>query len=167
MPFAIHGTVKEGLWYKLIVIVSCRQPTKRWQTSKGKKVARVAVVEFRNSAAAHFPWLRTSRRTRTTRWPTRQNDKFDHGRTQQSYDAGAIADDVLTRMEQRGVVEARALPRGSMPARRFPQELSAHDLDPALASKIQRVHVRFPFPHQPQPVQGCRSLVAPDYRDGL
>ncbi|MBL8514313.1 MAG: PhnD/SsuA/transferrin family substrate-binding protein, partial [Betaproteobacteria bacterium] len=78
----------------------------------------------------------------------------------------AIADDVLTRMEQRGVVKGEAF-RVLYTSPPFPAgSLShAHDLDSALTAKIRECTFTFRFPAElSKAFRGADRFVALDYR---
>ena len=169
VPFAIHGTVKEGLVaYKLIVIVRADSAYKTLADLKGKKVAHVSPSSNSGNLAprALFPAAGLTPDKDYTVAYSGKHDNSIMGVLNKDYDAGAIADDVLTRMEQRGVVKP-GLFRVVYASPPFPAgSLSyAHDLEPALASKIRECTFGFRFPQDlSNSFRGADRFVALDYK---
>ncbi len=169
VPFAIHGTVKEGLVaYKLIVIVRADSPYKTLADLKGRKIAHVSPSSNSGNLAprALFP---AAGLVPDKDYKVAYSGKHDNsimGVLNKDYDAGAIADDVLTRMEQRGVVHP-GLFRTVYTSPPFPAgSLSyAHDLDPALSAKIRECTFAFRFPQDlSNSFRGADRFVALDYK---
>ncbi|MBL8520399.1 MAG: phosphate/phosphite/phosphonate ABC transporter substrate-binding protein [Betaproteobacteria bacterium] len=169
VPFAIHGTVKDGLVaYRLIVVVRADSPYKALADLKGRKIAHVSPSSNSGNLAprALFPAAGLVPDKDYTVAYSGKHDNSIMGVLNKDYDAGAIADDVLTRMEQRGVVKAGAF-RTLFTSPPFPAgSLSyAHDLDPALAGKIRECTFGFRFPAELSGAfRGADRFVPLDYR---
>jgi phosphonate transport system substrate-binding protein len=169
VPFAIHGTVKDGLVaYKLIVIVRADSPYKTLSDLKGKKIAHVSPSSNSGNLAprALFPAAGLAPDKDYTVAYSGKHDNSIMGVLNKDYDAGAIADDVLTRMEQRSVVKpgqfrvlytSPPFPAGSLS--------HAHDLDPVLTTKIRECTFTFRFPQElSNSFRGADRFVALDYK---
>ena len=152
VPIAIHGTVKEGIAaYHLIVVVKKDSPFKTLIDLKGKKVAHVSPSSNSGNLAprALFPKEGLIPDKDYKVLYSGKHDNSVSGVLSGDYDAGAVADDVLIRMIQRGVLkpgelriiyQSQPFPAGSLAL--------AHDLDPALKKQIVDCTFTFRFPSE-------------------
>lgn len=169
IPFAIHGTQKDGLMaYHLILIVRADSPYKTLADLKGKKIAHVSPSSNSGNLAprALFPAAGLTPDKDYTVAYSGKHDNSISGVLNKDYDAAAIADDVLVRMDQRGAVKARDF-RVLYTSPPFAAgSLSyAHDLDPALAGKIRECTFAFKFPPSlVQAFRGADRFVPLDYQ---
>ena len=150
VPIAIHGTVKEGIAaYHLIVVVKKDSPFKTLIDLKGKKVAHVSPSSNSGNLAprALFPKEGLVPDKDYKVLYSGKHDNSVSGVLSGDYDAGAVADDVLIRMIQRGVLkpgelriiyQSQPFPAGSLAL--------AHDLDPSLKKQIVDCTFTFRFP---------------------
>jgi phosphonate transport system substrate-binding protein len=169
IPFAIHGTVKEGLVaYRLILIVRTDSPYRTPADLRGKKIAHVSPSSNSGNLAprALFPALGLTADKDYSVAYSGKHDNSINGVLRGDYDAAAVADDVLMRMEQRGAVKPGAL-RTLYTSQPFAAgSLSyAHDLDPALVAKIRECTFAFRFPAElSNAFRGADRFVPLDYR---
>ena len=150
VPFAIHGTEKDGIAaYHLVVVVKKNGPLKTLADLKGKKVAHVSPSSNSGNLAprALFPKEGLIPDKDYKVLYSGKHDNAVSGVISGDYDAAAVADDVLIRMAQRGVLKPDQLriiyqsppfPAGSLAV--------AHDLDPLLKQKIIDCTFAFRFP---------------------
>ena len=150
VPIAIHGTAKEGIAaYHLIVVVKKDSPFKTLIDLKGKKVAHVSPSSNSGNLAprALFPKEGLIPDKDYKVLYSGKHDNSVSGVLSGDYDAGAVADDVLIRMIQRGVLkpgelriiyQSQPFPAGSLAL--------AHDLDPSLKKQIVDCTFTFRFP---------------------
>lgn len=152
VPIAIHGTAKEGIAaYHLIVVVKKDSPFKTLIDLKGKKVAHVSPSSNSGNLAprALFPKEGLVPDKDYKVLYSGKHDNSVSGVLSGDYDAGAVADDVLIRMIQRGVLkpgelriiyQSQPFPAGSLAL--------AHDLDPSLKKQIVDCTFTFRFPSE-------------------
>ena len=150
VPIAIHGTAKEGIAaYHLIVVVKKDSAFKTLADLKGKRVAHVSPSSNSGNLAprALFPKEGLVPEKDYKVLYSGKHDNSVTGVINGDYDAGAVADDVLIRMIQRGamkpddvriIYKSQPFPAGSLAL--------AHDLDPQLAKKITDCTFTFRFP---------------------
>ena len=150
VPIAIHGTAKEGIAaYHLIVVVKKDSAFKTLADLKGKRVAHVSPSSNSGNLAprALFPKEGLVPEKDYKVLYSGKHDNSVSGVINGDYDAGAVADDVLIRMIQRGamkpddvriIYKSQPFPAGSLAL--------AHDLDPQLAKKITDCTFTFRFP---------------------
>ncbi len=150
VPIAIHGTAKDGIAaYHLIVVVKKDSPFKTLADLKGKRVAHVSPSSNSGNLAprALFPKEGLVPDKDYKVLYSGKHDNSVSGVLSGDYDAGAVADDVLIRMLQRGVLKpdelriiykSQPFPAGSLAV--------AHDLDPQLKKKIVDCTFTFRFP---------------------
>ena len=150
VPIAIHGTAKDGIAaYHLIVVVRKDSPYKTLSDLKGKRVAHVSPSSNSGNLAprALFPREGLIPDKDYKVLYSGKHDNSVSGVISGDYDAGAIADDVLIRMTQRGalkpdelriIYKSQPFPAGSLAL--------AHDLDPQLKKKIIDCTFTFRFP---------------------
>ena len=150
VPIAIHGTAREGIAaYHLIVVVKKDSPFKTLIDLKGKKVAHVSPSSNSGNLAprALFPKEGLIPDKDYKVLYSGKHDNSVSGVLSGDYDAGAVADDVLIRMIQRGVLkpgelriiyQSQPFPAGSLAL--------AHDLDPSLKKQIVDCTFTFRFP---------------------
>jgi phosphonate transport system substrate-binding protein len=150
VPFAIHGTAKDGLVsYRLILVVRGDSPYKTPADLKGKKIAHVAPSSNSGNLAprALFPALGLTPDRDYTVAYSGKHDNSISGVVNRDYDAAAIADDVLMRMEQRGAIKPGELRTLYTSPPFAAGSLSyAHNLTPALTAKIRECTFGFRFP---------------------
>ncbi len=150
VPFAIHGNENGVITaYHLIVVVKQNSPIKKLSDLAGKRVAHVSASSNSGNLAprALFPAEGVIPDKHYKVLYSGKHDNSITGVINGDYDAAAVADDVLIRMIQRGVVKAADL-RTIYMSRPFPAgSLSvAHDLDPALRKSIEQCTFSFRFP---------------------
>jgi phosphonate transport system substrate-binding protein len=150
VPIAIHGTAKEGIAaYHLIVVVKKDSAFKTLAELKGKRVAHVSPSSNSGNLAprALFPKEGLVPEKDYKVLYSGKHDNSVTGVINGDYDAGAVADDVLIRMIQRGamkpddvriIYKSQPFPAGSLAL--------AHDLDSQLAKKITDCTFTFRFP---------------------
>ena len=155
IPFAIHGNIINGkptlMAYHLIMVVRADSPYKTMRDLAGKRVAHVAPSSNSGNLAprALFPDVGL---TPDKDYKVLYSGKHDNSITSVingDYDAAAVADDVLTRMIQRGAVKEGEL-RVLYKSRPFPAGSLAmvHDLAPALRDQITKCTFDFTFPSE-------------------
>ncbi|MEQ1515697.1 MAG: phosphate/phosphite/phosphonate ABC transporter substrate-binding protein [Usitatibacteraceae bacterium] len=152
VPIAIHGTAKDGIAaYHLVVVVRKDSPYKTLADLKGKRVAHVSPSSNSGNLAprALFPKEGLVPDKDYKVLYSGKHDNSVSGVVNGDYDAGAIADDVLIRMIQRGALKpddvriiftSKPFPAGSLAV--------AHDLDPQLKKKIVDCTFTFRFPSE-------------------
>ena len=150
VPFAVHGTEKGGIAaYHLIVVVKKDSPYKTLADLKGKRIAHVSPSSNSGNLAprALFPKAGLIPDKDYKVLYSGKHDNSVSGVLSGDYDAGAVADDVLIRMTQRGVLKADEL-RIIFKSQPFPSGslALAHDLDPQLKKKIIDCTFTFHFP---------------------
>lgn len=150
VPFAIHGSDKNIIAaYHLIVVVKKDSPFKTLGDLKGRRVAHVSPSSNSGNLAprALFPKEGLLPDKDYKVLYSGKHDNSVSGVTNGDYDAAAVADDVLIRMTQRGVLKpdelriiytSQPFPAGSLAV--------AHDLDPQLKKKIIDCTFTFRFP---------------------
>lgn len=150
VPFANHGTEKGGITaYHLIVVVKKDSAIKTMKDLSGKRVAHVSASSNSGNLAprALFPAEGVTPDKDYKVLYSGKHDNSISGVANGDYDAAAVADDVLIRMIQRGVVKegdlriiykSRPFPAGSLAV--------AHDLDPSLRKLIEDCTFSFRFP---------------------
>jgi len=155
IPFAIHGNIIDGkptpMAYHLIMVVRADSPYKTLRDLAGKRVAHVSPSSNSGNLAprALFP---DEGLVPDKDYKVIYSGKHDNSITSVingDYDAAAVADDVLTRMIQRGAVKEGEL-RVLYKSRPFPAGSLAmvHDLAPALREKINKCTFEFKFPNE-------------------
>lgn len=150
VPFAVHGSDKNVIAaYHLIVVVKKDSAFKKLADLKGQRVAHVSPSSNSGNLAprALFP---KEGLTPDKDYKVLYSGKHDNsvsGVINGDYDAAAVADDVLIRMTQRGVLKpddlriiytSQPFPAGSLAL--------AHDLDGQLKKKIADCTFSFRFP---------------------
>lgn len=150
IPIATHGTEKDGIAaYHLIVVVKKNSPFKTLADLRGKRVAHVSPSSNSGNLAprALFPKEGLIPEKDYKVLYSGKHDNSVSGVINGDYDAGAVADDVLIRMLQRGalkpdelriIYKSQPFPAGSLAV--------AHDLDPMLKKKIIDCTFTFRFP---------------------
>ena len=150
IPFANHGTGKGGITtYHLIVVVRHDSAIKSMADLTGKRVAHVAASSNSGNLAprALFPAEGVIPDKDYKVLYSGKHDNSISGVVNGDYDAAAVADDVLIRMIQRGVVKATDL-RTIYTSQPFPAGslAVAHDLNPTLRKRIEDCTFSFRFP---------------------
>jgi phosphonate transport system substrate-binding protein len=150
VPIANHGTEKGGITaYHLIVVVKKDSAIKTMKDLAGKRVAHVSASSNSGNLAprALFPKEGVTPDKDYKVLYSGKHDNSIAGVASGDYDAAAVADDVLIRMIQRGVVKqddlrviykSQPFPAGSLAV--------AHDLDPSLRKLIEDCTFTFRFP---------------------
>lgn len=155
IPFAIHGNIIRGkptpMAYHLIMVVRADSPYKTLRDLAGKRVAHVSPSSNSGNLAprALFP---DEGLVPDKDYKVLYSGKHDNSIASVingDYDAAAIADDVLTRMIQRGAVKDGEL-RVLYKSRPFPAGSLAivHDLSTELREKITKCTFDFKFPNE-------------------
>jgi len=168
VPYAGIGSANGLLRYHVIVIVKSDSPYKKLADLVGRRVAHTAPSSNSGNMAprALFP---AEGLTPDKDYKVIYSGKHDNsiiGVLRGDYDAAAVADDVLERMLNRGVVKAgqyriiyksKPFPSGSM--------VIAHDLEPVLANKIRECTLSYKFsPELVQAFQGSDRYVPMNYK---
>ncbi|MFM7293305.1 MAG: phosphate/phosphite/phosphonate ABC transporter substrate-binding protein [Burkholderiales bacterium] len=147
-PFAIRGDAKGPTGYRLVVIVKKASPFKTLKDLVGKRLAHAAPSSNSGNLAprALFPAEGLVPDKDYKVLYSGKHDSSIAGVQSGDYDAAAIADDVLDRMMQRGIVKpdelriiyrSKPFPNGSM--------VMAHDLVPELQKKLADCTMSFKF----------------------
>ena len=148
VPYAIRGDAKGPTGYQLVVIVKANSPFKSLKDLAGKRVAHAAPSSNSGNLAprALFPAEGLVPDKDYKVLYSGKHDSSIAGVQSGDYDAAAIADDVLDRMIQRGIVKpdelrviyrSKPFPNGSM--------VMAHDLTTELQKKITECTLSFRF----------------------
>ncbi len=148
VPYAIRGDAKGPTGYHLVVIVKKNSPFKSLKDLAGKRVAHAAPSSNSGNLAprALFPAEGLVPDKDYKVLYSGKHDSSIAGVQTGDYDAAAIADDVLDRMVQRGIVKpdelrviyrSKPFPNGSM--------VMAHDLAGELQKKISECTLSFRF----------------------
>ena len=172
IPFAIHGNFINNkptlMAYHLIMVVRADSPYKAMRDLAGKRVAHVSPSSNSGNLAprALFP---AEGLTPDKDYKVLYSGKHDNSITSVingDYDAAAVADDVLTRMIQRGALKEGQL-RVLYKSPPFPAGSLAmvHDLAPALRDKIVSCTFEFKFPDElTTAFRGTNRFVPLDYK---
>jgi len=155
IPFAIHGNIINDkptpMAYHLIMVVRADSAYKTLPDLSGKRVAHVSPSSNSGNLAprALFP---IEGLVPDKDYKVIYSGKHDNSITSVingDYDAAAVADDVLTRMIQRGAVKEGEL-RVLYKSRPFPAGSLAmvHDLAPELRERITKCTFDFKFPNE-------------------
>ncbi len=150
VPIANHGTEKGGVTaYHLIVIVKKDSAIRTLADLKGKRVAHVSASSNSGNLAprALFPAEGVMPDRDYKVLYSGKHDNSITGVARGDYDAATVADDVLVRMIQRGLIKQDEL-RVIFTSQPFPAGslAVAHDLDPALRKLIDDCTFSFRFP---------------------
>jgi len=172
VPYAGIGMSPEKggklLGYHVIVLVKNDSPFKKLADLKGKRVAHTAPSSNSGNMAprALFP---AEGLTPDTDYKVIYSGKHDNSITgvlRGDYDAAAVADDVLDRLLDRGIVKpgqyriiytSKSFPAGSM--------VLAHDLDPSLSARIRDCTLSYRFsPQLIEAFQGADRYLPMNYK---
>ncbi len=168
VPYAGIGGANGLLRYHVVVLVKNDSPYKKLADLAGKRVAHTAPSSNSGNMAprALFP---AEGLTPDKDYKVIYSGKHDNsitGVVRGDYDAAAVADDVLERMLQRGVLKpneyriiykSKPFPAGSM--------VHAHDLDPALAKTIRECTLSYRFsPELVRAFQGSDRYLPMSYK---
>ncbi len=148
VPFAVKGTEKEFQGYNLILIVKKDSSFQKPSDLKGKKVAHTSPSSNSGHLAplALFP---TEGLTPDKDYKILFSGKHDQsvlGVNTGDYDAAAVASDVFYRMASRGTIKEENF-RIIYRSPKFPTSsfAIAHDLEPALATKMKQCFYDYRF----------------------
>ncbi len=155
VPFAIHGNLVNNkpilMAYHLILVVRADSAYKSLRDLAGKRVAHVSPSSNSGNLAprALFPDEGLVPDKDYKVLYSGKHDNSISGVINNDYDAAAVADDVLTRMIQRGAAKEGQL-RVLYTSRPFPAGslAMAHDLAPQLRDIITRCTFKFTFPDE-------------------
>lgn len=148
VPYAIRGDAKGPTGYRLVVIVRNSSPIKTLKDLAGKRVAHAAPSSNSGNLAPRALFAAEGV-VPDKDYKVLYSGKHDNsisGVQSGDYDAAAIADDVLDRMIQRGIVkpeelrvvyQSKPFPNGSM--------VMSHDLNADLQKKIVDCTIKFKF----------------------
>ena len=148
VPYAIRGDAMGPTGYRLVVIVKNSSPIKTLKDLAGKRVAHAAPSSNSGNLAprALFPAEGVVPDRDYKVLYSGKHDNSVSGVQSGDYDAATIADDVLDRMIQRGIVKpdelrvvyrSKPFPNGSM--------VMSHDLNADLQKKISDCTIKFKF----------------------
>lgn len=168
IPFAVKGDASGPRSYRLAVIVKADSPYKKLTDLKGKKVAHSAPSSNSGNLAPRS-LLPAEGLTPDKDYKPLFSGKHDQsilGVNTGDYDAAAIADDVLERMAKRGVVKAENFRTLYSSAPFITSSFAyAHDLDPALATKIRECFANYKFtPEMTKEFNGDDRFHPADYQ---
>ena len=149
VPFAIMGTQGGTFGYEMEIIVPADSPIKTPADLKGKKVAFTAPTSnsgFKAPSAILESEFNLKAERDFTPVFSGKHDNSVLGVANKDYDAAAIANEVMFRMFERKVVD-KAKIRTVYKSETFPTTSYgiAHNLDPALATKIKEAFFTFPW----------------------
>ncbi|MDI9332940.1 MAG: phosphate/phosphite/phosphonate ABC transporter substrate-binding protein [Cytophagales bacterium] len=149
IPFAVKGDAKGFQGYTLITIVKASSPYKTVADLKGKKVAHTS-PSSNSGNLAPIALLPAQGLTPSKDYDIKFSGKHDQsvlGVATGDYDAAHVASDVFERMAERGQIKEADF-RVIYRSQRFPTSsfAYAHDLDPALASKMLKCFADYRFP---------------------
>ncbi len=169
IPLAVRGDSRGIQGYHLVLVVRASSPFRKPSDLKGRKVAHVAP----SSNSGHMAPVAllpaeglTPGRDYTIAFSGKHENSVE-GVAKGDYDAAAVADDVLIRMSDRGVVKRDDF-RIIYTSPKFPPgALSvAHDLAPELRSRIADCTFAFRYPEpMMRAFQGADRWVPVRYRD--
>lgn len=168
-PIAIHGTADGKITaYHLIVVVKNDSPYQTLADLKDKRVAHVSPSSNSGNLAprALFPAQGLVPDKDYKVIYSGKHDNSIAGVQNNDYDAAAVADDVLERMIQRGLVKPDEL-RVLFTSEPFPAGglAVAHDLASPLAQKIRECTFSFRFPPELSTAfRGVDRMVPLDYK---
>ena len=149
VPFAIMGTQGGTFGYEMEIIVPADSSIKTPADLKGKKVAFTAPTSnsgFKAPSAILESEFNLKAERDFTPVFSGKHDNSVLGVANKDYDAAAIANEVMFRMFERKVVD-KAKIRTVYKSETFPTTSYgiAHNLDPALATKIKEAFFTFPW----------------------
>jgi len=168
VPYAIRGDARGPTGYRLVVIVKNNSPIKNLKDLVGKRVAHAAPSSNSGNLAprALFPAEGVVPDKDYKVLYSGKHDNSISGVQSGDYDAAAVADDVLDRMIQRGIVKldelrvvyrSKPFPNGSM--------VMSHDLNADLQKKIVDCTINFKFtPELIKAFQGADRFWPLDYQ---
>ena len=168
VPFAVKGDATGPRAYRMAVIVKADSAFQKLTDLKGKKIAHASPSSNSGNLAPRS-LLPAEGLTPDKDYKPLYSGKHDQsimGVNSGDYDAAAIADDVLERMAKRGVVKAenfRTLYRS--PPFITSSFAHAHDLDPALATKLKECFMNYKFtPEMTREFNGDDRFHAANYQ---
>ena len=148
VPFVVKGNAEGPRSYRMAVIVRKDSPVQKLADLKGKKIAHASPSSNSGNLAPRS-LLPAEGLTPDKDYKVLYSGKHDQsilGVNTGDYDAAAIADDVLERMSLRGVVKAENFRTLYSSAPFITSSFAyAHDLDPALATKIKGCFMNYKF----------------------
>ena len=168
VPFAVKGDATGPRAYRMAVIVKADSAFQKLTDLKGKKIAHASPSSNSGNLAPRS-LLPAEGLTPDKDYKPLYSGKHDQsimGVNSGDYDAATIADDVLERMAKRGVVKAenfRTLYRS--PPFITSSFAHAHDLDPALATKLKECFMNYKFtPEMTREFNGDDRFHAANYQ---
>jgi len=169
VPFAIKGDEKGQRTYNQIVVVKASSPYQKLTDLKGKKVAHTSPSSNSGNMAPRA-LLPAEGLTPDKDYKVVYSGKHDQsllGVMSGDYDAATITSDIYDRFVNRGMIKAddvRILFRsGGFPTSAFAH---AHDLEPALASKISKCFTDYRFsPEMKKEFLGDDRFLPVSYKD--
>ena len=148
VPFAVKGDAKEYQGYNLIVIVKKTSPFMKLADLKGRKFAHTAPSSNSGHMApmALFPAEGLAPEKDYKILFSGKHDQSVMGVNSGDYDAAAVASDVYHRMASRGQIKEDDF-RIIYRSLKFPTSsfAYAHDLEPALATKMVKCFTDYRF----------------------
>lgn len=168
VPFAIKGNESGPRNYHLAMVVKASSPYQKLSDLKGKKIAHTSPSSNSGNLAprALFPGEGLAPDKDYKVLYSGKHDQSLMGVLQGDYDAAPITSDVLERFISRGVVKANDV-RVIYKSGQFPTSAFAltHDLEPALATKIQQCFFSFRFtPEMKKEFLGDDRFLPVDYK---
>lgn len=148
VPFVVKGNATGPRSYHLALIVRADSPYRTLADLKGKKVAHVSPSSNSGNLAprALFPAQGLVPDTDYKVLYSGKHDQSIMGVDGGDYDAAAVADDVLERMANRGVVKMENFRKlYTSPPFVTSSFAHAHDLEPALAARIRECAMNYKF----------------------
>jgi phosphonate transport system substrate-binding protein len=148
VPFAVKGTEKDYQGYNLLVVVKKASPFLKLSDLRGKKVAHTSPSSNSGHMAplALFPAEGLTPDKDYKILFSGKHDQSIMGVNSGDYDAAAVASDVYHRMASRGQIKEDDF-RIIYKSNKFPTSsfAYAHDLDPALATKLVKCFYDYRF----------------------
>ncbi|XAH23444.1 phosphate/phosphite/phosphonate ABC transporter substrate-binding protein [Xylophilus sp. GW821-FHT01B05] len=149
VPFAIRGNSEGSVGMNLQMIVRKDSPFQKIADLKGKKIAHTSPSSNSGNLAprALFPAIGLTPDTDYKVVYSGKHDQSILGVKSGDYDAAPVASDVLQHMTERGVVKADDF-RVLYTSDKFPTDAYAyaHNLEPALQSKIKQCFYEYKVP---------------------
>lgn len=168
VPFVVKGNASAPRSYHMSVIVRKDSPYQKLSDLKGKTLAHASPSSNSGNLAPRS-LLPAEGLTPETDYKVLYSGKHDQsilGVNTGDYDAAVIADDVLERMSARGVVKAENFRTLYVSPPFVTSSFAyAHDLDPALATKIKSCFMNYKFtPEMTKEFNGDDRFHAADFK---
>ncbi|MFM8989304.1 MAG: phosphate/phosphite/phosphonate ABC transporter substrate-binding protein [Alphaproteobacteria bacterium] len=169
VPFASGGSAAGPRGYRLVAIVNAASPFRALADLKGRKVAHTSQSSNSGNLAPRvlFPPQGLVPDQDYKPLMSGGHDKSILGVSRGDYEMGAVADDVLERMVNRGTVKREEF-RTIYTSDVFPTNgyVHAHDLKPALSARIRECFFNYAFSEkEKREFNGEDRYVPVNYKD--